>query len=62
MPAPTAFYLEQAAICARAASETVLPNQRETYLRSQVAWQALAERKIRIAEARAVREAEGRSS
>jgi hypothetical protein len=39
------FFLEQAAICGKAAEETVLPLQRERFLRSQAAWQKLADQR-----------------
>lgn len=52
------FYLAQAANCARSAAATQLDNQRETYLRAQAAWQALADREIGVKAARDLREAE----
>jgi hypothetical protein len=58
MSTPSSFYVEQAEVCAKAALDALLPNQREKYLRSQAAWQALADRDQRIKEAREVREAE----
>ena len=57
MSPPANFYLEQVAICARAARDCRLDNEREKYLRSQAAWQALADRTIEVATARALREA-----
>ena len=38
------FYLRQVALSAKAASDSGLANQRDKYLRSQAAWQALADR------------------
>ena len=58
MSAPSSFYTEQAAICAKSAAETLLPQLREKYLRSQAAWEALAERETSIKAARALRDAE----
>ena len=58
MSAPSSFYTEQAAICAKSAAETLLPQLREKYLRSQAAWEALAERETDIKTARALRDAE----
>ena len=51
------FYIEQATNCAREADEAKLPNLRAMFLRSQKAWQALADRKGLTDEARALREA-----
>lgn len=39
------FYLEQAAQCGRDAVAANLPNERERYLRSQAAWQKLADQR-----------------
>ncbi|PLK27558.1 hypothetical protein [Novosphingobium sp. TH158] len=39
------FFLEQAAMCGRQASEASLPHQRERFLRSQAAWQKLADQR-----------------
>jgi hypothetical protein len=50
--APIDFYLEQAANCAKAAEETKLPNERSKFLRSQLAWQAMADRRAKLAAAR----------
>lgn len=58
MNAPFLFYLEQAHNCAKSAADAALPNQRETFLRSEKAWQVLADRTALTAAARARREAE----
>lgn len=58
MSAPSSFYSEQAAICAKSAADTALPQLREKYLRSQAAWEALADRETDIKAARAQRDAE----
>ena len=58
MFASSQFYLNQAALCAKSAAGTLLPNQRETFLRAQAAWQALADREIEIKAARDLRDAE----
>ena len=50
------FYLEQVATCAVAAASAALANQRETWLRAEAAWQALADREIRVTNARILRE------
>ena len=42
--ADTTFYLEQAALCGKAADAATLANQREKFLTAQKAWQALAAR------------------
>lgn len=52
------FYLAQAAVCAKAAADTLLPNQRDKYRVAQAAWQALADREIGVRAARELREAE----
>ncbi len=52
------FYLAQAESCAQAAASTQLSNQRETLLRSEAAWLALAAREIATQTARAERERE----
>ena len=57
MSVSTQFYLDQAAKCAQGAVDAKLPNQRETFLRSQEAWQAMAERAIRVDAERAKRDA-----
>jgi hypothetical protein len=57
MAATDDFYLKQADICGKAALDTTLPNLREKYLRSQSAWQLLADREIATRAAREVREA-----
>jgi hypothetical protein len=46
MATESAFYLEQVENCARDAEAALLPNRREMHLRSQAAWQALADRRI----------------
>lgn len=58
MSVSTEFYLRQVAVCAKAASETPLANQRDIYLRAEAAWQALADREVRTKTAREQREAE----
>ena len=58
MQDPARFYLDQAATCGKAADNTPLANQRETFLRAQAAWQALAMRTIDIRRDREQREAE----
>ena len=58
MSVPFLFYLEQAESCAKAAADAQLPNQRDTYLRSEKAWQTLADRTAATAAARAAREAQ----
>lgn len=57
MSTPAQFYLDQVAICARAAGASALANERAKFLRSQEAWQALADRTLAVAAARAEREA-----
>lgn len=52
------FYLQQVSNCAKAAAATPLANQRETFLRAQAAWQALADRETAMKEAREKRDAE----
>jgi hypothetical protein len=52
------FYLQQARSCARAADEATLPNQREKYRLARRAWQALAERAVKIRREREKRSAE----
>jgi len=47
------FYLRQVALSAKAADETDLANQRDKYLRSQAAWQVLADRAGKTAAAKA---------
>jgi hypothetical protein len=51
------FYLEQAAIAAQQAQDATLPRLREMHLRSQAAWQALADVKAHSEVARAERTA-----
>lgn len=62
MTVPFDFYSEQAAKCARSAAEATLDNQRETFLRSEKAWQVLADRTAATAAARAAREANAGSA
>jgi hypothetical protein len=45
MHPPIIFYLEQAAQCGRDAEAATLPLQRERFLRSQDAWQKLADQR-----------------
>ena len=52
------FFLTQASSCATSAAGSTLTNQRETYLRAQAAWQALADREFGLKAARAQREAD----
>lgn len=52
------FYLRQVAISAQAASDSSLENQRDKHLRSQAAWQVLADRAGKTAAAKAANEAE----
>jgi hypothetical protein len=40
--ADRAFYLEQAALCGRAAAAATLANQRDKFLVAQKAWETLA--------------------
>lgn len=58
MAVPEEFYLQQAALSARSASETDLPNLRDKYLRSQAAWEVLARREVATRTAREKREAD----
>jgi len=51
------FYLERAAISAQQAQDATLPNLREMHLRSQAAWQALADVKAHSEAARSERTA-----
>lgn len=55
------FYLAQANACEASAQACDLDNQRDKYLRSRDAWQALADREEMIAAARRKREAERQS-
>jgi hypothetical protein len=57
MSVSSQFYLDQADLCGRKALDAALSNQREIYLRSQAAWQAMADRTIRTDAERAKREA-----
>lgn len=52
------FYLRQVALCAKAAGETDLDNQRDKFLRSQAAWQTLADRAGKTAAAKAANDAQ----
>ncbi len=52
------FYLRQVALSAKAASDSGLANQRDKYLRSQAAWQALADRAGKTAAAKAANDAQ----
>lgn len=52
------FFQHQASLCAASAAGCKLDNQRETFLRAQAAWQALADREFGLKAARAEREAE----
>ncbi len=52
------FYLTQVESCAKSARDAKLDNERDRYLRSQDAWQALADKEIRVRAARAERDAE----
>jgi hypothetical protein len=56
------FYEEQAEICARAAAEATLPNERDKFLQAQAAWKSLAEGRAFTQAAAAKREAERRVS
>lgn len=60
MSRESSFYLQQVAQCARDAEAAVLPNQREMFLRSQSAWQALADRRLLTEQASAELEAQRR--
>jgi hypothetical protein len=57
MAATTQFYLDQAAQCARDASAAALSNQRDTLLRAEAAWLAMAARTSKVATERDRREA-----
>lgn len=57
MAATTQFYLDQAAQCAREASAAGLANQRETLLRAEAAWLAMAARTSKVSSERERREA-----
>jgi hypothetical protein len=52
------FYFARAAECAREARETKLDNVRDRCLRAEAAWQAMAERLLRIGEDRSRQAAE----
>lgn len=54
------FYRKQADLCAMSAEASGLSNQRDTLLRAQAAWQALADREFRVKAGREQRELEGR--
>jgi len=58
MSVSSQFYLSQAALCAKSAQGTTLPNLRDKYLQAQAAWQALADRELGIRAAREQREAD----
>jgi hypothetical protein len=62
MTSTPAFYLEQAANCARSAASAGLANQRETFLRAEAVWQEMADRSLRTIEARREREEASRDS
>ncbi|NKJ40841.1 hypothetical protein [Novosphingobium sp. SG720] len=55
------FYLRQVALSAKAADESDLANQRDKHLRSQAAWQVLADRAGKTAAAKAANEAQKQS-
>ena len=57
MAEPTVFYRQQAENCAKSAANAALDNQREIFLRSERAWQALAERTAVTSAERLLREA-----
>ena len=52
------YFLSQAQTCAEAARTAPLPQLRDKYLRAQIAWEALADKEIRISDARERRIAE----
>ncbi|MFM5915382.1 hypothetical protein D5I55_08015 [Chakrabartia godavariana] len=52
------YFLSQAQTCAEAARTAPLPQLRDKYLRAQIAWEALADKEIRIRDARERRIAE----
>jgi len=58
MSANEDFYIRQAELCSKAAGETKLANQRDTFLRSQSAWEQLAAREKATQAARVLRESE----
>jgi hypothetical protein len=58
MTATEDFYIRQAELCSKAAGETKLANQRDTFLRSQSAWEQLAAREKSTQAARVLRESE----
>lgn len=62
MSGSSQFYLTQAALCAKSAQGTVLPNLRDKYLQAEAAWQALADRELGIRAAREQREADKAAS
>lgn len=47
MRTPSGFYQTQISLCARMAAEAGLANQRDMFLRSQAAWQELADSEAR---------------
>lgn len=57
MAAPD-FYSEQAAACEQSARNSDLPEQRNKFMRAQIAWQILADKKHEEAEGRERRLAE----
>jgi hypothetical protein len=48
MNAPIDFYIQQAAICGKAAESSDLENQRSKFLRAQKAWQEMADRRASV--------------
>jgi hypothetical protein len=62
MSVPLQFYREQAASCAKAAANAALDNQRAIFLRSEQAWQTLADRTAATSAARAERDAHSASA
>ncbi len=56
MSVSTQFYIDQAAKCGNDAAGAALANQRETLLRAQSAWQAMADKGIKTDAERAKRE------
>lgn len=58
MAAPFDFYIKQADLCAQAAVQSALQNERDTMLRSRAAWLKLAKREEDNLSARLQREEE----
>ena len=58
MSVASQFYSDQAKACALSAASSRLPNQRETFLRAEAAWQAMADRAQRVSTEREQREAD----